>query len=276
MEREENGNYWIELWEKQEKRQLNQQKFWDNRADFFNGKVFIDEKIGSNIVDRLKSKNMLTKDMKVLDIGCGPGKHTLPMAREVKSVTALDISKNMLEHLEKNMKSTDIINIHPLNLDWKDADVTQLQWEKRFDLVFASMTPGVFNYETLEKILVASKKYCYLSGFVRRADLLGDRIADYIYQKYQLPAKKYDKVYYIFNILWQLGYIPEVEYIHRKWEDEMTVEEAYSLYTDKMSSLVSLSEQDRKNIKEILNNEAKKGRITEKTEVVQGLLTWEV
>jgi len=276
MEREENVNYWIELWEKQEKRQLNQQKFWDNRADFFNGKVFIDEKIGSNIVDRLKSKNMLSKDMRVLDIGCGPGKHTLPMAREVKSVTALDISKNMLEHLEKNMKSTDIMNIHPLNLDWKDADVAQLQWEKRFDLVFASMTPGVFNYETLEKILVASKKYCYLSGFVRRADLLGDRIADYIYQKYQLPAKKYDKVYYVFNILWQLGYIPEVEYIHRKWEDEMTVEEAYSLYTDKMSSLVSLSEQDRKKIKEILNNEAKQGRITEKTEVVQGLLTWEV
>ncbi|NBG87111.1 class I SAM-dependent methyltransferase [Isachenkonia alkalipeptolytica] len=266
--------YWVDLWEKQEKGRHKQQEFWDNRADFFDGKVFTEGKIGSNVVKLLKSKNMLSKDMKVLDIGCGPGKHTLPMAKEVKSITALDISENMLKHLQKNMESTNILNIHPISLDWKDVDLKGRQWEKAFDLVFASMTPGVFNYETLEKMLMACRKYCYLSGFVRRSDRLENEIADYIYEKYQLSPKKIDKVYYVFNILWQLDYTPEIEYIHRKWEDDMTVEEAYSLYTDKMSSMVSLSEEDREKIKKILEHKSHKGKVTEKTEVIQGILTW--
>ena len=145
MKNERDLNYWIDLWEKQENGRRNEQEFWDSRADFFNRKVFTDKKVGSNIVERLKSKNRLTKDMKVLDIGCGPGKHTLPMAQEVGRVTALDISEKMLDYLEQNMKSTNIMNIDPINLDWKDADLKQLNWLKRFDLVFASMTPGVFN-----------------------------------------------------------------------------------------------------------------------------------
>ena len=269
-------SYWIDLWERHDQKDHKQQEFWDNRADFFNKKVFNDEKIGSNIVELLKEKNMLTKEMKVLDIGCGPGKHTLPMAKEVKCITALDISENMLEYLKENMENTNIVNIEPLNLNWKDLDLQDIQWENTYDLVFASMTPAIFNYETLKKMLTASKKYCYLSSFVRREDLLGDEIREYIFQKYELPFEKTEKIYCVFNILWQLGYIPEVRYLRRKWQDEMSVEEAYSLFTDKMASWVTLSDQDQEKIKTILEQKAHKGIITEKTEVIQGILTWEV
>lgn len=276
MDGEKDLKYWIDLWKTHEHNTKDQQEFWDNRADFFNEKVFSGDIIESNIVDLLKDKNMLGKDMKVLDIGCGPGKHTLPMARVVKSITALDISENMLDYLKDNMKKTNIWNINPINLDWKGADLKEKSWEKAFDLVLASQSPGICNYETLEKMITASKKYCYLSSFVRRQDLIGDEIRKYVYMKYNLPIKKRDKIYCVFNILWQLGYLPEVQYKSRKWEDEMSVEEAYSLYKDKMSSMVTLTDQDREKIKKILDSQAHQGKVTEKTEVTQGILTWEV
>ncbi|NBG88141.1 methyltransferase domain-containing protein [Isachenkonia alkalipeptolytica] len=271
-------SYWKERWRKEEgeRERCDQQGFWDNRADFFNGKVFTEEKLGSEIVNHLKSKNMLTRDMEVLDIGCGPGKHTLPLAREVKRVTALDISENMLEHLRKNMKKTKLFNIDPLHLDWKDGDLKKLHWEKAFDLVFASMTPGVFNYETLEKMVKAGKQYAYLSGFVKRKDEVGDEIFRFFERSHGVSAKKQNKVYYAFNILWQWGYTPEVEYIHRTWEDEFTSEEAYALYRDKLAAVTTLLEEDREKIKEILKSFEKEGKITEKTEVTQGLLTWKL
>ena len=56
----------------------------------------------------------------------------------------------------------------------------------------------------------------------------------------------------------------------------MTIEEAYGLYADKLSSYKTISEKDRKKIKEILSKESKQGQIVEKTEVIQGLLYWEV
>lgn len=276
MDAKKDLQYWIDLWESNDYKDQNQQEFWDNRADFFNEKVFSGEKIGSNIVDLLIEKKMLTKEMHVLDIGCGPGKQTLPMAKKVGNITALDISENMLGYLKENMETTNISNITPLKLDWKELDVKKIQWESKYDLVFASMTPGVFNYETLNKMLIASKKYCYLSSFVKRQDLLGDEIREYIYKKYQVPLKKHNKIYYVFNILWQLGYTPEVQYIYRSWEDEMSLDEAYSLYKDKMSSLVTLSDCDQEKIKEILHKNSYKGKIIEKTEVTQGILTWEV
>jgi len=275
MEADKDLQYWIDLWESNGYKDQNQQEFWGNRADFFNEKVFRGEKTGSNIVDLLREKEMLSKEMNVLDIGCGPGKQTLPMAKEVGSITALDISKNMLDYLKENMKTTNTLNITPLNLDWKDVNLKEMKWENKYDLVFASMTPGVFNYETLEKMLIASKKYCYLSSFVKRQDLLGDEIRKYIYKKYQVPFKKHNKIYYVFNILWQLGYTPEVQYLNRNWEDEMSIDEAFDLYKDKIASSVTLTDQDQEKIKDVLRKDSQNGKIIEKTKVTQGIFTWE-
>ena len=40
----------------------------------------------------------------VLDVGCGPGRITVPMASRAKRVTALDSSSKMLEYCMKTLK----------------------------------------------------------------------------------------------------------------------------------------------------------------------------
>lgn len=58
--------------------------------------------------------------MDVLDIGCGPGRVTIPAARRVGpqgSVTALDIQPEMIALLEARLASSRLRNVRPLVAD---------------------------------------------------------------------------------------------------------------------------------------------------------------
>ena len=47
----------------------------------------------------------------VLDVGCGEGSVTIPIAKRVKKVIGLDSSPKMLEYLEKRAGDNNIDNI---------------------------------------------------------------------------------------------------------------------------------------------------------------------
>lgn len=57
----------------------------------------------------------------VLDIGCGPGRITVPMARRAASVTALDNSGPMLDACRANCEAAGVANVRTLQLSWHDA-----------------------------------------------------------------------------------------------------------------------------------------------------------
>ncbi len=57
----------------------------------------------------------------VLDIGCGPGRITVPMAHRAASVTALDSSEAMLAQCRANCESAGVANVQTIALDWHDA-----------------------------------------------------------------------------------------------------------------------------------------------------------
>lgn len=60
-------------------------------------------------------------DSTVLDIGCGPGILSIPLASRVKSITALDPSENMLDILKKHIKEKGIYNIKTVESCWENA-----------------------------------------------------------------------------------------------------------------------------------------------------------
>ncbi|WP_350344628.1 methyltransferase domain-containing protein [Proteinivorax tanatarense] len=267
---------WITSWNKVKKNSNNMEKFWDFRAERFNNKVPKNPCGSSEIVEMLKNKGYVDKKMRVLDIGCGPGAQTLALACEVKEVIATDISQNMLDYLKKNSDSLGYENIKLLKGNWRDIKLTQIGGQGSFDLVFASMTPGVNCYETLLKMIKASKKYCYLSGFVKRKDLIADEIKEVLKGKYKREDMWDDKIYYAFNVLYCSGYFPEIKYKHRNWEDEIEIKEAEEFYKQKFSNSYTLDEKDMFVIKNILQKHETMGKVREKTEVTQGYLTWEV
>lgn len=72
---------------------------------------------------------LVSKDDCVLELGCGTGRVSLPIAQRVKEVTAVDISETMLERA----RSKDIANA----VEFVLGDITSLDLDKKFNLVIA-------------------------------------------------------------------------------------------------------------------------------------------
>jgi len=142
---------------------------WDARADRFKdhvlgarGRQRIDR-----VVDWLRRQGVVLSGLSVLDIGAGPGAFALDFAGRGCTVTAVEPSTNMAALLRREAARA------PRNIDivikpWEDIIPAEERWEQRFDLVFASMCPGINSRQTLEKALACSRRYCYCSGFAGR------------------------------------------------------------------------------------------------------------
>jgi SAM-dependent methyltransferase len=59
----------------------------------------------------------------VIDVGAGPGRHAVPLARRVRTVTAVDPSAETLAHLRRRASEESITNIACVTGRWEDVDV---------------------------------------------------------------------------------------------------------------------------------------------------------
>ena len=78
------------------------------------------------------------KDVKILDVGCGPGIYTLYFAQNGARVTAVDISQNMIELARKNLSKAGVENVKLISGDF-------LKYEFR-DIFDYTLAIGVFDY----------------------------------------------------------------------------------------------------------------------------------
>ena len=85
----------------------------------------------ANLVCQAVEKQIdLLSDKEILDFGGGTGLLTLPLAKQVKSVTLVDISEKMLEQARLKAEQQDIKNIQFL-----EQDLLEKPLEKEFDLI---------------------------------------------------------------------------------------------------------------------------------------------
>jgi SAM-dependent methyltransferase len=125
------------------------------------------QKRADEILGFLEEAGFRADGAKVLDIGCGPGALSIPLARAGAQVTSLDISSKILGHL-KEIANSENLSIKPIVGSWWTADIDKLGFRKKFDLVIASNTPSVNDAETFEWMMACSRKYCYFSGVLQR------------------------------------------------------------------------------------------------------------
>jgi SAM-dependent methyltransferase len=80
----------------------------------------------------------------VLELGCGTGRLTIPLARAGLAITGLDIVPAMLERAQQKTGDLSTGSGQALPVQWVEADVRRFQFETRFRLIFA--TTGVFEH----------------------------------------------------------------------------------------------------------------------------------
>ena len=79
------------------------------------------------------------KTMRALEFGCGTGLVTLEIAPLVRSLSAIDTSREMLAVLQEKIRSSRITNIETLCLDLL-RNMQEGEQAESFDLIYSSMT----------------------------------------------------------------------------------------------------------------------------------------
>jgi len=125
-------------------------------------------------VERL-CRSLIPPGASVLEIGCGTGRLSIPMARRAKSVTAIDSAEKMLAHCRRNAQEAGVTNLEVRSLDWKDAVLGQNL--EPHDIVIASRSPGLAD---LIKTISFARKYVVLIAWANAPNIpmiLGDLFA---------------------------------------------------------------------------------------------------
>lgn len=245
---------------------------WDEKAEHF-GNYTIPTMENDKFIKLLKEENLINKDFKVLDIGCGGGKYTLALSKECNSIYGIDLSPKMIDYANDNKIKFNINNAHFICHDWHELDMKKLDLYKNFDLVFASMTPAVQSASTLEKMNEASKKYCVLRSNIKRKDFIYDKIIKF----FNIPQKEENLNFlYAFNMLYLKGYTPKINYEYKTWEYKESLEKATNLYIKKIKTIREIDEYEEEIIKEFLMDISNNGYVEEKIKSTIGTLIWRV
>lgn len=198
----------------------------------------------------LRSHGLLGADCEVIDIGCGPGRFVAEFAKTAKHVTGTDLSPNMLDYAAEFCREQGLSNTSFTACDFKKADIRQLGWEKRFDLVFSSITPAVSDYTGVEKAMAMSRGWCFHASFLSRQDDLLRAVSEEVFGR--KAASRWDgrSPYALFNILWLRGWHPYVSYYSEKSIDQYTADRALA---DRLAENLGIDREDEASIVRILD-----------------------
>lgn len=276
--------FWEELWhnsDPQQKQPLDRDKsiaMWNNRAQQFAENTARNQ---NNIAKReavfrfLADCGVDLAGATILDIGSGPGNYTIPMAKVAKEVVALDPAPQMLEIVKTRAEAEGLGNISYMAVPWEDVDLDALGWRGKFDLVFASVVPGVKDVPTLRKMMAASRKHCYLSKFAGERK---NNLQHKIWQRLMGRARNLHAmdVFLPWNYLYTMGYYPHLKFIASNWENIEPIAVMEARMCDWFARFNDLPGHYRQVIREVLEEEAVDGLVKEEVKSHLGLMVWEV
>ena len=115
----------------------NIQKYWDMRSETYsiqNREELMTEQ--NKWIDKILPRLPQKKNMRILDIGCGPGFFSIMMALHGYQVTGIDYSEQMLMHALENAK--DIIPDIADSITYRKMDAQNLEFEDNsFDVILS-------------------------------------------------------------------------------------------------------------------------------------------
>ena len=191
--------------EKKSGRKYDDQKelaFWDQLAPHYSVQFNLYRDV-KGLGDWLHQK--FGEGQRILDLGCGTGNFTLPMATYSKEILALDFSPAMLQVLSHNLKQRNIQNVKTALCKWEDYEGA---YPADYVLSVNSLYRVCYMQEALSKIVTYGKK-----GFVIVRTVLKPLLYD-IYDELHLNYHRNNDYMLMPMMLWNMGIHADVTYTH--------------------------------------------------------------
>ena len=230
------------------------------------------------ILNWLQRSGALQAGIRVLDIGAGPGNYAVLLAPRVEEVVAVEPAASMTEILKQRITKQKIGNIRIKQQTWEEVSLAAEGWQEAFDLVFASMCPGVGTPDTLAKMVGASKNFCFMSGWS------GSRWGKWGLSQSELwprifgePLEDYPSdILYAFGLLYALGYRPELRFLRPQVHLELEPEEAIEGLSQHFSRYTRITGAIRETIDAYVGLYSAGGKFNQTYTTCQGFMIWQV
>ncbi|MCH1924143.1 methyltransferase domain-containing protein [Shewanella sp. C32] len=194
---------------------------WNQITDMYDGMAQLERRYTQMQVDVLP----ITADDTVVDIGCGPGRLSVPMAQKAHSVTCVDAFDNMLSRCMHNGAAAGLNNLRPLLQDWNSDDaVAQIGMH---DIAVASRSVG---FADLIKLNSIARKYAVVMSFANAPSLREIQLSflDGIIDMPAMPHSDDRNFGYniTFNMLYDMGAEPNIRILDDGYEAQFASREA--------------------------------------------------
>jgi ubiquinone/menaquinone biosynthesis C-methylase UbiE len=206
--------------------------YWDRRAPSF-ANSSVEDGYSEPFLSILNAE----ADWTVLDVGCGPGTLAMPLAKSVRSITAIDFAPSMIDLLNSRCRSAGIKNITTHVTGWED-DWSSLGIGPH-DAAIASRSLVVDDLQAaLEKLTNFAKKRVVISAPAGEGPFDAQLFA---VVGRELKAKP-DYIY-IYNLLYQMDIYANVFFVVKKFcRTFASAEEAYNSVSWMFEELSSVEE----------------------------------
>ncbi len=132
------------------------ESLFDNYAKTYDKECFTQGTIGE--CDFIEKEIKHDKSLRIIDIGCGTGRHSIELTKRGYKVVGVDLSESQLESAKEKAKAQN------LQIDFQKHDVRNLPFKNEYDLAimlceggFPLMETDEMNYEILKNVFNSIK-----------------------------------------------------------------------------------------------------------------------
>jgi len=132
------------------------EELYENYAHKYDSECFVQGTIGE--CDFIEQEINSDKSLKIIDIGCGTGRHSIELTKRGYKVTGIDLSDALLKRAKEKAQEQGV------KIDFQKQDARNLPFEGEFDLAimlceagFSLMENDEMNFEILKNATKALK-----------------------------------------------------------------------------------------------------------------------
>lgn len=127
------------------------ESLFENYGQKYDSENFTQGTIGE--CDFIETELGFNKSLKILDVGCGTGRHSIELTKRGYSVTGIDLSESQLKRAKDKANSENLI------IDFQQQDARNLTFNHEFDVAimlceggFPLMETDEMNFEILKNV----------------------------------------------------------------------------------------------------------------------------
>jgi len=127
------------------------ESLFENYGQKYDNEIFTQGTLGE--CDFIEAELKYNKSLKILDVGCGTGRHAIELSKRGYTVTGIDLSETQLARAQENAERNN------LKINFFKEDARHLSFDKEFDIAlmlceggFPLMETDEMNYEILTSV----------------------------------------------------------------------------------------------------------------------------